>query len=405
MKDIGMVELNMSENTPPSPRLQVVDDEEDFCNYVEFIAQNAGFDVHSTTDAKQFPFHYSNDLSVVVLDLSMPGIDGIELIRFLAENRSQASIILMSGFDAHILHSAREIATKKGLHVLGVLSKPFAMEDLAKLLIDIPARPATHPPSEGTDEFPSVEDLRQAIDNQELFVMYQPRICMSSKALVGVEALARWRHPVKGMIPPSMFIDFAEQHGMIDILTSLIMEQALEQCAAWLAGGLQVQVSINVSVRTLNDLKFPEQLLAKVKGCGLEPSQVVIEVTESSIMDEPAKSLDILTRLRIKGFHLSIDDFGTGYSSMSQLQKIPFNEIKIDQSFVMRLNIDKEARAIVETTINLGRRLGMAVVAEGIEEQVHWDLLKEMGCDQGQGYLMARPMPGDELKDWLKGWK
>ncbi len=119
-------------------------------------------------------------------------------------------------------------------------------------------------------------------------------------------------------------------------------------------------------------------------------------------MDEPAKSLDILTRLRMKGFLLSIDDFGTGYSSMKQLQKIPFNEIKIDQSFIMQANTDREAHAIVETTIDLGRRLGMAVVAEGIEEQGHWDLLKKMGCDQAQGYMMARPMRGDELKDWLR---
>jgi EAL domain-containing protein (putative c-di-GMP-specific phosphodiesterase class I)/ActR/RegA family two-component response regulator len=399
------MELGTSEPPSPSGRLLVVDDEEGFCDLVRFAAENVGFDVTSTTDAEQFPLYYSNDLSVVVLDLSMPGFDGIELIRFLADNRSQASIILMSGFDTHILNSARETAVEKGLHVLGALSKPFSMEELNTLITNIPAHPTAAPPPGGTDEFPSVEDLRQAIDNKELFVMYQPRIALQSRALVGVEALARWQHPLKGMIPPFMFIDFAEKHGLIDNLTSVIMEQAFEQCAAWRAEGLKIQVSVNMSARTLINLEFPEQLLSKVKEQGLEPSQVVIEVTESSVMDELARSLDILTRLRMKGFQLSIDDFGTGYSSMSQLQKIPFSELKIDQSFVMRSNTDAGARAIVETTIDLGRRLGMVVVAEGIEEQAHWDLLKELGCDQAQGYLMARPMPGEKLKDWLREWE
>lgn len=403
-KDTGDICPENSSYVSPPTKLLVVDDEEDFCEIVKQVAQSAGFEVTSTTEAELFHQYYSPQIKVIVLDLSMPNIDGIELIRFLSSIHSRASLILMSGFDSHILNSAKEVATNNGLHVLGTLKKPFAMAELQELLINVSAPTVSVSSSEDEEDYQFIGNLQQAIKDHELFVMYQPRIDLNTRALVGVEALARWKHPEKGLIPPSVFIDLAEKHAMIDEVTSIITEQALIQCAQWRADGLQVQLSINMSARTLKNLKFPDQLLAQVHDHNLHPSDIVIELTESSVMDELAKSLDILTRLRMKGFHLSIDDFGTGYSSMMQLQKIPFNELKIDQSFVMRSHANKESNAIVATTVDLGRRLGMTVVAEGIEKQIHWDLLQEMGCDQAQGYLMAKPMLGEELLYWNNSW-
>lgn len=386
------------------PRLLVIDDEKEICDFVTFVAEGAGYDVVSTTDPEQFGLFYSNELDVIVLDLSMPGLDGIELIRFLGENRSQAAIVLMSGFDRGILQSAEHIARSQGLQVLNAIEKPVKFEVLEKTLLNVPSSAIARPQKSPDDQL-TPEELQKAITENELTVFYQPRIEMKTHRLAGVEALARWRHPEKGMISPAHFIPLAEESGLINELTVLVMNEALGQCGRWKTSGTEIQVSINFSTRTLTDLEFPDNLQSLSRSYGLDPSQVVIEVTESSVMGELARSLDILTRLRMKGFHLSIDDFGTGYSSMQQLQKVAFNELKVDQSFITRLDNDDEARTIVEATIELGHKLGMTVVGEGIETEAVWDILAELGCDQAQGFLMGKPMAVEDFDAWLEnGW-
>ncbi len=392
------------------PRMLVVDDEPDICDFISFAGQCAGYDVLATSEPEQFESLYSPHINLIVLDLSMPHVDGIELIRFLVNKQSKAAVILVSGLDAGVLGSAQSLALGQGLNVIGSIHKPIALNDL-EVLIGKATRKTSHDVApeenlspEGTDELPSIAELRQAIEEMDLFVVYQPKIEMNTRSLAGVEALVRWHHTQKGTIPPAMFIPFAERHGLIGELTTLVITKALEQMGKWHTEELDFEISINMSARTLTDLEFPDQLLSHVLSHNLKPEQLIIEITETSVIKNLMESLDILTRLRMKGFGLSIDDYGTGYSSMQQLQKIPFSELKLDQSFVAQSDMHEEARAIVESTIDLGRRLGMTVVAEGIETNAVWNLLSDLGCDQAQGFLMGRPLRGEDVRPWLNDW-
>ena len=322
------------------------------------------------------------------------------MIRFLAGIDCDALLILISGFDSGVLHSAQKLATEQGLNFSGSLNKPFRYDELHKLLSGLSivqkklARNIVIEP-------PSVDELRNALVNNELLLHYQPKIGLNGGSVAAVEALVRWQHPIHGLLGPDLFIPVAEQHGLIDDLTWVVLEQAMVQCQSWRDQGLIVQVAVNMSANTLKELDLPEQMGKMVQKYGQDPSQLVLEVTETALMQELTKSLDILTRLRMKGFHLSIDDFGTGYSSLVQLYRAPFSEIKIDRSFVLDMDRDKEAYAIIETVIVLGQKLGMKVVAEGVETQVNLEQLTAMGCDLAQGYHIARPQPGDAITAWL----
>lgn len=388
-----------------SSRLLVVDDEKDICEFISFVASNAGYAVTSITDSHDFIKEYSDDVSIVVMDLTMPGMDGVELIRYLASVDSKAGIILMSGFDMSVLHSARELADSRGLNVVGVLEKPVSISDLEKML-DRRSKPREDcSDSKANCGSVSVDELRQAIQNNEIANYYQPKVDIPSHFLVAVEALVRWHHPEKGLIMPDDFIGLAEETGLIGDLTSLVVDRALTDCGEWKSKGIIVQVAVNVSAKALTDLNFPDQLQKKLVEHKLDPSQLIIEVTESAITEDISHALDILTRIRMKGIHLSIDDFGTGYSSIQMLHRGPFDELKVDRSFVQRMEMDEDAHVIVETSIEFSKKMKMKVVAEGIETQEMWDAVAKMGCDEAQGYFISPAIPAIEIPHWLVGWK
>jgi EAL domain-containing protein (putative c-di-GMP-specific phosphodiesterase class I) len=234
-------------------------------------------------------------------------------------------------------------------------------------------------------------------------VAYQPKVDCRTSGLVGFEALARWQHPVAGPIKPTQFIPFVEANGLIDLLTTQIFDQAVRWASATLPDP-SLSVSVNLSVMSLSDLGLADRLAATCTGAGVDPAQVVIELTETSAMRDPVAALDILTRLRMKGFHLALDDFGTGYSSLVQLARLPFSEIKIDQSFVAGLSRSRESRTIVNATIQLGHSLGLRVTAEGVEDRESFEVLGELGCDLAQGYYIARPMAPGEIDGWRAQW-
>ena len=383
-------------------RLLVLDDEPDIGEFVRDVAIESGFDALVSNSPEAFPSIYSNDIDVVVLDLMMPGIDGVEIIRFLAERGSNSSLVLMSGYNAGVLHSAQELASEHGLHVLGSLTKPIRYDDLERLLTEAPALQMTRRKSVANLlEKPGVEELRVAIGNGEILPYYQPQLDIASRTLTGVEALVRWAHPQRGLLPAGLILELANRANLLGDLTNCVLHQSLVQCRQWLEAGLKTKISINMSAEQFKDLELPRVLEDQLRDHHLDPAQIVLEVTESALMQELAKSLDTLTRLRMKGIALSIDDFGTGYSSLVQLHRIPFSEMKIDRSFVGNALVDDEALAIVKITIMLGHELGMKVVAEGIETQRTWDLLEELGCDSAQGYFIAKPMPGNQLLSWF----
>lgn len=244
-------------------------------------------------------------------------------------------------------------------------------------------------------------ELRQAIERDELLLHYQPKIDLQARRVVGVEALARWQHPEQGFIPPDQFILPAEKSGLIKPLTQWVLNAALRQCHAWQQEGLQINVAVNLSRRNLQDPQLPDHIAELLPVYRVEPACLGFEITESAIMADPTHAEEVLTRLNTMGIRIAIDDFGTGYSSLGSLTRLPVNEIKIDKSFVIGMATKESDAVIVRSTIDLAHNLGLKVVAEGVENKEIWDRLAAFGCDELQGYYIARPMPSSEFPRWL----
>ena len=341
-------------------------------------------------------------LDVLIMELVLPDVDGIEIIRFLGQQVTQPELIFVSDLEPRIVAAARRLAESKGLRVRSALPMQASIDDfVAALSQKGSSQPtASKSPIILTDH----QHLRRGMANDEFVVHYQPKIDVKTLGLVSVEALVRWRHPDYGMLGPNSFVPLAEQTGLISPLTEIIVEKAFEHACTWRDSGIPLKVAVNISGASLADLSLPDQLSATARKFELSPDSIVVEITESWVVKNPVDALDILTRLRMKGFNLSIDDFGTGYSSMLKLKQIPFSELKLDQSIIRGAANDADARAIVETSIELGQRLGLHLVAEGVEHQEDWDLICELGCDEGQGFFIARPMNANDLPDWHNRW-
>ena len=244
-------------------------------------------------------------------------------------------------------------------------------------------------------------ELRRAIADDELVLHYQPEIDMASRRIKGVEALVRWEHPTRGLVPPDEFIPLAEHTELIGPLTTWVLDHALAQCHYWQGSGLQLSVAVNISPRNLHHPDFGNHVGELLRKWNIDPARLQLEMTEGSVMTDPARAMTILTELRNLGVSLAIDDFGTGYSSLSYLQRLPVNDIKIDKSFVMNMGDDVNDAVIVRSTIELAHNLGLGVIAEGVETKEAWNQLAALGCDVAQGFLMCRPVPADELSAWI----
>lgn len=387
-------------------RLLVLDDDAQVARTISHIAEDQGFEVRVASGP--VPFFAAIDSgwpTHLAIDLVMPGMDGVEVLRSLAQRRCAARIIVTSGMGAKVLESARRGAAERGLCIAGILPKPFKAQSLRDLLalsgpvacpgVATCAEPATR----GLTV--SASDLDTALQQDQFVLHYQPKVRLDDHRVVGFEALVRWEHPRIGLVSPHQFIGVAEQTGRVAPLTYRIFEMGL----AWLATcpAPSLSLAFNLSASSLGDLGLADRLMASCNSNGIEPARVSLELTETSAMTDPAAALDVLTRLRIKGFSLSIDDFGTGYSSMLQLARLPFSEIKIDRSFVQSMLGSDESRKIVDSILNLGRTLGLTTVAEGVETEATRQLLREHGCDVAQGYLFGRPMSGEDALHWLSG--
>jgi EAL domain-containing protein (putative c-di-GMP-specific phosphodiesterase class I) len=250
------------------------------------------------------------------------------------------------------------------------------------------------------------EDLRRAVERSEFVLHYQPQIEIATGRVVGAEALVRWLHPKRGLIFPDDFIPQAEALGVIDEIGWIVAERGLSEISQF-AGrdGIAPMLSINVSVQSLRDLSFPERFLALINRHGFLAKDTILEITESGLMKEMSRTLDVLARLRMKNVQLSIDDFGTGFAVMQQLRNIPSTELKIDKSFVQNVHKNHSDWVMVQKTIEIGHDLGMRVVAEGVETQEQLDFVTAYGCDVVQGYLFSKPLPMQELRAWLMDYR
>jgi EAL domain-containing protein (putative c-di-GMP-specific phosphodiesterase class I)/FixJ family two-component response regulator len=359
----------------------------------------------------------------IALDLVMPEMDGVQVLGELAERKCKAGIIITSGVGHRVLEAASRSAKEHGLRIIGVLSKPFSPRVLRELLQSSGDSGSPEMNVESTVSGAHAEpafvvsehELDRALKHRELEVYFQPKIHCATRRLAGFEALVRWRHPHHGLIMPDRFVVFAEVHGLIDRLTSQVFDTALDWfCRNFSRPGINLAVnlsavtianlalSMNVSARTLRDQQFVESMLMTCESKGLDPSRMIFELTETSAMENPTASLDLLTRLRMKGFQLSIDDFGTGFSSMLQLVRLPFSEIKVDKSFVITAMNSAESRTVIKSIIELGHSLGLKATAEGVEDEATLKYLTDIGCDLAQGYYIARPMTGEAAVEWTK---
>jgi diguanylate cyclase (GGDEF)-like protein/PAS domain S-box-containing protein len=252
-----------------------------------------------------------------------------------------------------------------------------------------------------TARLTTIGQLRQALDRRELVLHYQPKAGLADGEVHGVEALLRWNHPVRGLVPPDEFIPIAQQTALMKPLTLYVIDEALRQCRAWLDDGMRLAIAVNLSARNLVDAELPAQVAALLQRWNVDPRLLELEVTESAMLTDPTRTVLVLERLSTMGVRLSIDDFGTGYSSLASLRRMPVSEIKIDRSFVMNMDTDEDDATIVRCTIELGRNLGLDVVAEGVETEQTWNRLKELGCTAAQGFYLSRAVPAPQLQAWL----
>ncbi|WP_107851514.1 GGDEF/EAL domain-containing response regulator [Oceanimonas marisflavi] len=393
------------------PKLLIIDDDTILGLMMQNIARPLNIEARYTSDALQFFAVLEQwQPDVVVLDLVMPGMDGVQLIQELARRRCRARLIITSGVSPRVLEAAQRSAVENGLSIAGMLPKPFTPDDLLSLLVPLESEPADNALARHRSPLQGLKadriDLGRALDRRELSVAYQPKICYRTGAVIGVEALARWVHPELGMVPPDHFIVLAEQHNLIHPLSRQIFEQALD----WLAGlepeyGGRLMLSINLSALLLSDAGLPDWLSQAVESRGLSTERVILELTETCATQDVGGSLEMLTRLRMRGFQLSIDDFGTGYSSLLQLTRMPFSELKIDKSFVMSAMASHESRVIIESIIDLGHNLKLEITAEGVEDDATLRYLCQAGCELLQGYYVSRPLPAEQAAQWLREYR
>lgn len=343
---------------------------------------------------------HQGPLPLLVVDLEMPGMDGIELLQCLAEEKIHPNVIIASGREAALISTVEGMLQALGLPLLGSLAKPISGPQLHGLLA------IQHPPMRPvswlaeTTYTPTVTELAQAIRQGRIVPYYQPKVALKSGHLIGYEVLARWQHEDNRLIAPADFIPLASSSGLLRELTFTLLEQALRDTNELAAAAQPLHMALNLDISLLADRSFAEQLIQCVHLAGWQPEQWILEITESALMHDPAITLGSVCRLRLAGFGLSIDDYGTGFSTLQQLSRLPFTELKIDRTFVTEAQHNLRAEGVLRAAIETGRTLNLPCIAEGIESQAEAQLLERLGCFAGQGYLFARPMAADCLPDW-----
>lgn len=343
---------------------------------------------------------------MIVCDLNMPEMDGVQFIRHAHNSGFEGGIILLSGEDPRILETALGFAKAHKLNVLAALKKPLSLNEIEKILTNFVSeiREERHfSPQKSISEKDLIDGIRGSANNQ-LYLVYQPKVNVKTGKIVGVETLARWWNIDRGALGPSAFIPIAEASGQIDNLSNKVYVGALAQAAEWVKQGRKLRTAINFSVNSFSNPEFYNFLVDTKERYGLGSEGIVLEVTETQAMNIPLDCLEALMSLRLKKFNLSIDDFGTGRSSLAQLKSIPFTEMKIDRAYVNGAVNDAGSLAILEFSTNIAKKLNMEIVAEGVETREDWDLVERLGCDYVQGFYCAKPMRNEDLIDFMDKW-
>lgn len=374
-------------------RALVIDDDDEIRTLAAHLLSQRDYQVDAVGGLDELargPERMAVDL--ILLDFALGEFDGFDVLQYLHDLRLDASIVLLSACADDIADRVIQAGRKKGLGMLGFLPKRRLLTGLDQLLEPLASRPRQL----------AIEDLVRALSRNEFFLVYQPKFDLRRERVTGAEALLRWQTSDHGTIAPDLFIPLAERHGFIVELTWRVLTLAFDQLARWHANGWALNLAVNIPSAWIQsaDVLASFDLLAEARGAPLR--HLTLEVTESTGIECLSYAAHILRGLRERGCRLSLDDFGTGYSSMTQLHRLAFDELKLDRSFVSRADQDPVAEAITLSILDLGHRLHMKVVAEGVETQTQYQLLRHAGCDIAQGYWLGRPMPGSAFETWYR---
>ena len=392
--------------------LIVLDDETRIASLIATLARERRWTVGVATSGTDFQSLYSAKVpDAIMLDLRLGSSDGVEQLRFLQARNYRGAVVLMSGFDQRVLASAQQVGRSLGLRIVNVLEKPARVTRIRDVLKELETQleplPVLDPTDSHATELDSIrpEGLAEAMDRGEMELYLQPILNAANLSVVRLEGLIRWRPPGHGIVLPDKFISVAERDpAVIDRLTFFVIKTALEQYLRLRENGCAVPIAVNISGMNLRSLDFPDRLAELVAQAGAPPSALALEITESVAMRDRGPIIDILTRLRLKGFELAIDDLGTGHSSLEALKEMPFSEIKIDKSFVMDALKSRTSLAIVTSIVDLAGRMGVVCTAEGVESDDIAVLVTNLGIDHLQGYFYSRPIPFGNLVVWLSTW-
>lgn len=383
-------------------RLLVVDDDLVQRTIIGKIGAKLGYDtVIASTFEMASELLQREAFDIMTLDLSLGERDGVELLRLVADCKLYAMpIVIISGCDERILNSTKRVAEGLNLSLTRCLNKPLNLDNLRDALV-LPGHGRVDSEQGAAMPVISRERLVAALARNEFHVEFQPKIDLDSGIVIGAEALARWCGPEFGNLSPAVFIPLIEQFGLMPELTNHVLSCAIASGRVLIRQHPGFTVAVNVSGSLMADLMLPERIEAILRQEAVAPESLIVEVTESIAMSDVDRAMDILVRLRIKGIGAAIDDFGTGFSSLAALAKLPFSELKIDQSFVKGCEADEDMMKIVEASVALGKAFNMKVVAEGIDNPHTLASVRHAGCDVGQGYLFAPALDAERLDRWM----
>lgn len=390
-------------------RLLIVDDEAAIRLQFRAIAEALGYEVAEAEDGDQFTRLYAQfKPNLVLLDLTMPDGDGIELLRGLAADSYQHGVILASGHDKRVLATAERLGRSLGLRMRPPLQKPILPRQLEQALCEESEGVEQTQAGRGDPQFApkSRAELLAAIEGGQLAPHFQPKVDLQAEQgfpIIGAEALARWNHPERGLVPPGAFIPLAEETGLIGKLTEVMFNAIISHIQSWVKAGIAIPVSVNLSPRQLTDLSLPDAIADRLQQAGVDSSLLIIEVTEQAAMADICAAADILTRLRLKEIQVSLDDFGSGYSSLAEIYRLPLSEIKFDRSLIIDLDRDVDARTVVRALTQLAENLKLIACAEGIETEETAAFLKTSGCHRAQGFHFSRPLTPARFEALLSG--
>jgi EAL domain-containing protein (putative c-di-GMP-specific phosphodiesterase class I) len=377
-------------------RLLAVSDDKATQAVLGRLCRKRGFDLSHAETTSAFRKHVSKgSFDLVVLDLDTEDVDGVRMLNALSAAGLTAPVVLVSHCDDRTLDAAQQVGTQRGLRMGQPMVKPLGESSTVRSILDALG---IHDPTI------TAADIRKAIDGDQLRLHYQPLVDVKTGTVRSVEALLRWEHPEYGHLNPELVVNLAEQNNLIGPLTDWVMLTALKACAEWRKQGWNFRIAVNVAPSSLFEADFADDVVKKLNKMGVPPESLVIEITEGQAIAEQLEVLETLARLRLARVNLAIDDFGTGYSSLGRLHSLPFTELKIDKSFVMETAGDPRLEMVVRAIAELGKNLGLTVVAEGVANREAWDLVESVGCDIVQGYFVSRPLPEDKLTEWLYRW-